>query len=678
MRKYILAVFICSSLIGNHTAAAVSVAVLDTGLDAEFAGLVGRVDPGIDLIDGALPAQDNNGHGSTVSRIIGNLDARNRVMPVRVGDLSASTVKNSTLVQGVNFAKNSSVRIMNLSLGSTSNTLDPGVMSSLKSAAQAGKFIALAAGNQGRANPTYVGTASPQLGGSGITVGALERNGDIASWSNRAGFTKNYYVLAPGYTSFNSRLGTSFATPRVSGTAAAILAQNPRLTANQLVEIILSTADDMGTPGVDEIYGHGRLNTQRALSAIGDVEIPDDSDDSSSGAGIALGIAAVSAGIAGAILYKKSKLKQTLVLDQYERPYTVDLGDLIKVRDDSLGLDSLMQSLKRRTEYSDLALTDNLTLGVWYGENDLQRFERKTTGQLDHYEQDWSLSLQQGGQTGAFYTLNMNLDPRQFFGAADDVSPYAVFDRRSLTAPYAGFAASGNMALSGYRTDNGHDLRLGVISMDDNDEYGVSSQSMLFEGSMRPHPRIKLGVQISALSEQGSLFGGSSGGAFNVDHAETLATGLLAGFKLTSRLSLQMLYSQGYTWVDDSEKSLLGGFSVLRSDSYAVGMQGRELFRNGDSMGISISRPLHINSGSLDLNVPGSMNVYTGEVSFDSESIDMSGVQRETDLELGYHMPVGKQTGVASYLRYRHDPTGILSDSGNGRYGVMMSVSSKF
>jgi hypothetical protein len=270
----------------------------------------------------------------------------------------------------------------------------------------------------------------------------------------------------------------------------------------------------------------------------------------------------------------------------------------------------------------------------------------------------------------------MNLDPRQFFGASNEVSPYTVFDRRSLTAPYAGFAATGNMALTGYRTEKGHDIRMGFVSMQDESDPDVSSRSMLFEGSTQPHPRLKLGVQVSALSEQGSLFGGSSTGAMSVNHSETLATGLLAGVKISPRLSLQMLYSQGYTWVEEGAKSLLGNFSGLRSDTYAIGLQSKSLLSEGDSIGLTVSRPLHLNSGSLAMTVPDSINVFTGDVSYETDVLDLDGVQRDTDLELGYHLPLAKNTGIASYMRYRHDPSGVYTE--NGRYGMMMSVSSRF
>lgn len=655
----------------------VSIAIIDSGINP-VPSLAGRIDQGADFVDGALPAQDATSirHGTKVAQIAASIDASNRVMPVRVLDRSGYTTAGR-LIAGLNFAASSNARVLNMSLADASRTYNPAIVASLRNAAASGKLLVMAAGNEGNRAPSFPSNVARFLGGAGLAVGALDRSGDIANYSNRAGPTRNFYLLAPGYSRFSPHVGTSFAAPYVSGTAAAIYAQNPNLSAAQVSQIILNSAIDMGAPGVDAIYGHGKLNRRAALAPQGQVTVPTAAGSGASNIKAApLGAISVGGGIAAAVQSSRSKLAQTLVLDHYDRPYFVDLGDMIEVRDDSLGLDGLMQSLKRRTEYSDLMLADNLTLGVWYGEDELQRFERETTGQLDSYEQDWSLSLQQGGKTGAYYALNMNLDPRQFFGAAEEVSPFAVFDRRSLTAPYAGFAASGNMAMTGYRTDGGQDLRLGLISMDDDEEYGVSSSSMLFEAATRPHPRLKLGVQVSALSEQGSLFGGSSGGSLSVNNAETLATGLLAGIKLTPRLSLQMLYSQGITWVDDSDKSLLGDFSSLRSDSYAVGLQGKELFASGDSMGISVSRPLHVNSGSLELSVPGSINVYTGEVGFDSETIDLGGVQRETDLELGYHLPVGKHTGLASHLRYRHDPTGMLGENGNGRYGVMMSVTS--
>jgi len=54
-------------------------------------------------------------------------------------------------------------------------------------------------------------------------------------------------------------VGTSAATPHVSGAAALILSNNPTYSVSQLWDALTSSAVDMGTSGQDSIYGHGRL-----------------------------------------------------------------------------------------------------------------------------------------------------------------------------------------------------------------------------------------------------------------------------------------------------------------------------------------------------------------------------------------------------------------------------------
>lgn len=63
--------------------------------------------------------------------------------------------------------------------------------------------------------------------------------------------------------------GTSQATPMVAGTAALMLAINPNLTAKEMKEILLNTADDIYHLPCNEKYkgllGKGRLNAYRAV-----------------------------------------------------------------------------------------------------------------------------------------------------------------------------------------------------------------------------------------------------------------------------------------------------------------------------------------------------------------------------------------------------------------------------
>ena len=114
-----------------------------------------------------------------------------------------------------------------------------------------------------------------------LTVGSLNTAKDgIASYSNKAGILKDHYVVDDAHYHLDwdrgsdydygwYTRGTSFAAPTTSGKAALIQSKFPSLTARQLADVIKTTADDLGAPGVDDIFGHGRVNLKRALSPVG-------------------------------------------------------------------------------------------------------------------------------------------------------------------------------------------------------------------------------------------------------------------------------------------------------------------------------------------------------------------------------------------------------------------------
>jgi len=104
-------------------------------------------------------------------------------------------------------------------------------------------------------------------------VGSVKDDSDtIADYSYRAGTLKNDFIVAnddilgPGDAG-----GTSFAAPRVVGAAALLRQKFPNLDAAALKQVLLQTATDLGEPGVDSIYGFGKLNVMNALSPQGKV-----------------------------------------------------------------------------------------------------------------------------------------------------------------------------------------------------------------------------------------------------------------------------------------------------------------------------------------------------------------------------------------------------------------------
>ena len=140
-----------------------------------------------------------------------------------------------------------------------------------------------------------------------LVVGALDANDEIAAYSTIAGAsydgssygfivddgtvsvvlnatttsTGNLKLTYEGSTvvgAFDATLtdtltvttqGTSFAAPRVSGKMAITSQKFPNLDAEQLVNLAKHTATDLGVTGVDQIYGHGKINLTGMLSPIG-------------------------------------------------------------------------------------------------------------------------------------------------------------------------------------------------------------------------------------------------------------------------------------------------------------------------------------------------------------------------------------------------------------------------
>jgi len=131
-------------------------------------------------------------------------------------------------------------------------------------------------------DPELAGVDFSDLQGALITVVATDRNDKIASYSNRCGAAWMWCLSAPGGdfpkdgekpedTQYQTPapgggtrwgLGTSAATPVVAGGAAVLREAFPYMTARNIIEVILTTASDIGPR---EIYGRGMFNLGRAI-----------------------------------------------------------------------------------------------------------------------------------------------------------------------------------------------------------------------------------------------------------------------------------------------------------------------------------------------------------------------------------------------------------------------------
>ena len=228
-----------------------------------------------------------------------------------------------------------------------------------------GSIIVAAAGNQGLPYAQFPGAFATQvdstgklvLGGRMLIVGATDSTGTvIAPFSNRAGHictnisgttcndpyqVKDFFVVAPGMQVYGSMAnqmnmgtngstavqGTSPAAAYVSGGIALMKQAWPQLRPEQLVAITLNTAKDLGTKGVDEVYGHGLVDFNAATQPMGTLVLANNTKLTGSGPqGKVQQLQGTGVVTAGAVsLGTSSVLQNTQAVDTIGRNYTVDL-----------------------------------------------------------------------------------------------------------------------------------------------------------------------------------------------------------------------------------------------------------------------------------------------------------------------------------------------------------------
>lgn len=280
----------------------VIVAVVDTGVDhsqedlapnmwvneREANGRVGIDDDGNGFIDDIYgynfvsdtgDAKDDNSHGTHVAGTIGakGNDGRGivgvtwdvRIMSLKFLDKGGGGTLEGA-IRAIDYGSKMGARIMNASwAGAEPSEL---LKEAIARAEKAGVLFVAAAGNNGSNNdkvPSY--PASYDLANI-LTVAAVTSRGELAKFSNYG--RKSVDVAAPGvgimsttpqgYKFFS---GTSMATPHVTGIAALLLSQFPRMTYAEMKERIIRTAKPLDVLR-KKIASGGVANAYFALTDI--------------------------------------------------------------------------------------------------------------------------------------------------------------------------------------------------------------------------------------------------------------------------------------------------------------------------------------------------------------------------------------------------------------------------
>jgi hypothetical protein len=682
------------------TGKGVKVAVLDTGIRAhqEFNG---RVLAGYNFVKGvaiaANTSSDDNGHGTHVAGIIGALNNTNfgtndvvgvapeaSLIPIKILDRRGSG-QISNIVRGLDFSISQGTHISNLSLGWGGSIGDTGVANALARAVNVGQLLAIAAGNDGASQPGWPAryATADFAKGQIIVVGAVDSNNVMPSWSNKAGDTLNFYLVAPGayikstYNSSNSSYatlsGTSMATPVVAG-AAALIKQGWNLSAQQIANILFTTADDLGVKGVDRVYGRGLLNLESAMSPYGNPTFP---LLNFPGVTISPTTLATSASLTPSA-YKAALANADLKiagLDSFGRDFIYDLSTLYATKNDKdQMLSQIMNSMNTNASIREYKTKDSKIAvaqidSYMFGQGD-------TFGNYsgNNYSGNKEITL-----TSIFFSkelfnkqsfaMGMNTNTNRFFGFADTPFEYSGFmARKSFDNPYLGFENSQNFLAYAMPLNDQWRISAGMVSNFD----AISRQATVLSNEYRSNqtnmnasmmeltnllPNNKFTLSIGSVTEQKGILGGSSGPLFGVtESTNTMFLSIKNATKLTNDTWLAASFNNGVTLKNGSQNSLVSSTSNINSQSWSVGLLSDNMLQKNDRIGFAVSQPLTVTSGNMNLDLPIGLDYDSGIMQFQNRSISMAPKTSERDFELSYRMPTSESANLAFSALYRMNP----------------------
>ncbi|TPW77914.1 S8 family serine peptidase [Schumannella soli] len=267
-----------------RTTGGVVVAVIDTGVSASAASLQGAVLPGTDLAGGAGDV-DCYGRGTFVGSLIAGRAMEGTefvgiapgatILPVRVtndpGDYALGARLPSLLAQGIQAAVAGGARVIAVPLTAASSS--PELAAAVQAAAAADVVVVAAASAPTTDAPAYpaaidgVLSVAPLTSKGGAAPSALGAEPDLAAPSG--GLVGAVPDGAGHVTGDEADLAVAYA----AGAAALVRSEFPALTAQQVGERLMATADGSTAPRADGAeadpsLGHGVVDPVAAVSRL--------------------------------------------------------------------------------------------------------------------------------------------------------------------------------------------------------------------------------------------------------------------------------------------------------------------------------------------------------------------------------------------------------------------------
>ncbi|MEO0879434.1 MAG: S8 family serine peptidase [Pseudomonadota bacterium] len=598
---------------------------------------------------------------------------------------------------GVQALVNTGANVINMSLGVPGYVLHQDLANTfsfpaIQNVSDSTVFV-VAAGNEGAVQTTNVTFASNGSFDNLLFVGSVDPSKNISFFSNTPGDAcidqgngctadnrlRNRFLVAPGeliLVSDNAggttRLsGTSFAAPLVTGAVSLIHDRWPWLQnfAKETTDIILESAEDLGAPGVDDVYGHGLLDVEAATAPLDfnnlTFQQPNTDGTVTNLTPTQLRDSVLTVGQLGLWEAAGAELVATETVGNTFRDFNIPLSTVLAGNNAANGEKFQRHVYTRLVDWAQgtnsVAAAPVETAVGKIGEFGIVAQATPVSPFAPVSEQDkpFNTSLlvasknrrvtfQLGEGTGA-----VALTHTEGFDHYSDHNPES-----GGVNPFLGLASGGLFANLVSEIKPGLKLAFGFTQVvDENVTPDETTGQLLptFDGiqdyranalvadvSYALTDNVRFNVSLTHLSEENGVLGAQGAGAFSLDEgATTNAVTFGASYQFSPRFSLSASATAGRTQSRNGGDAFFGiDEDGLTTSAFQVSASANNLFAENDRVRLTFSQPLNVETGSLSYDSVQVVDRATGELGVVTDFINLGDGGRRYVTEAQYAFPL--------------------------------------
>ena len=657
----------------------IQVAVIDTGVDADHSDINANMvafTTGSDVVNSDNDASDDEGHGSHVAGIIAaeknnsgmhGIAYDAEIYAFKAFNASGVAPTGATgsaygLVEAIG-----AIDIINNSWGTSADcssasdcrtTIGTTLYDNWEDVSQLStpKISVFAAGNDGEDQPSAQCQAmayNSDISAVSVCVVAISYstlgtdNGHLASFSDKCGKVSSYCIAAPGdriYSltesgSYTFASGTSMAAPMVSGGLAVIMQEFSSLTPAQVVNRLLTTANDSGEYSQTSIYGHGLMNLNAATTAVAKLQTINGSnllDDPNTSYNDLVDNSFLSSAAFSNALNAALNGQTMEVYDSFDRAnFEVNVSDFFG---------------------SGSYLSQNTT------DNHLARLQPKQKNKTSHKNLYGNFNFEFEGDyikssmfqtAGDFLTLGYNQSTNSFENSVDPLSEFfndSAFGNNYLVNPY-------------FYTGSGADY---FMSFNSNDTFGIDTFTNLnstdlglsfnFNPLSTSNDDVKnagdLQIVLGTNYEQNKFLNSTSSGVFSTgDMSNTNFTGIKYKKSISKDLTFVGSGFAGYTYIDKAANSYIDDSSPLLTSSFTLGLAKSNFLNEKQTIGFFINQPQRVEKGNMNLRLPTSSD-RDRTVTYSNLNVDLEPDARQMNIDIIFNKSITEMSNLSANITH--------------------------